>query len=207
MKIELSKIDHTYKLEGRAVPGVTSIIKEILGESWQVNPWYLERGRAVHACAAFIAQGKEFKFDERISEEVAALKKFFSEVKPEIIGSEIFVGSSLYRYCGTLDFSCKIGGKLVLIDYKHSLDPVRTVIQIGGYAQAYKETAGIEALLGYGVEIRSNGTYSMSDKIDIRSARNQFLAIRTAYGLKEKVGNLTSQKEKKENGNNRISFE
>ena len=77
MNIEFSEADHTYKLNARPVPSVTQIIKETVGTCWQTSEWYLMRGKAIHACAAFIAEGKEFKFDERLSGYVAAIKKFF----------------------------------------------------------------------------------------------------------------------------------
>jgi hypothetical protein len=190
----LDSAAHTYTIDGRIVPGVTEIIRETTGQSWRVGDWYLERGKAIHACAAFIAQGKKFKFDERLSGYVEALRKYFKEVEPKNCITEILVWSVIYRYAGTLDMNCIIGGKVCLIDWKHSCDKNRIGIQLGGYSQAYKESYEVEINSGYGVEIHNNGTYCMSEKIDLRVSRNQFLALRTAYAIREKCGELSFQK-------------
>jgi hypothetical protein len=194
MKIEFNSENHSYLLNGVQAPSVTTIIKEIIGCAWEASDWYLERGTVVHACAHLIAQGKNFKFDEQVAGEISALKRFFEEVKPEVIASEIFVASEIYHYCGTLDFACRIGRDLAIVDWKASVDKLRTPIQIGGYSQAYKEMFSKEINAGYGVEIKSNGTYSMTPRIDLKKSRNQFLALRTAYALRESAGLLESQK-------------
>jgi hypothetical protein len=194
MNIDFSEADHTYKLNAQTVPSVTQVIKETVGTCWQTSEWYLTRGKAIHACAAFIAEGKQFKFDERLSGYISAIKKFFHECEPVEAGSEIIVGSLLYLFAGTLDLKCKIGGRKYLIDYKHSLDKVRIPLQLGGYSQALKETTGEEFNFGIGVEIHENGTYIMTDTLELKIARNQFIALRVAYTTKEKCGELSTQK-------------
>jgi hypothetical protein len=196
MKIDFCETGHTYRLNGKTVPSVTQIIKETVGCGWQTSEWYLTRGKAIHACAALVAEGKSFKFDERLSGYVAALKKFFSEMKPQLIGCETFIYSEMYQYAGRLDLGCKISGHRAIIDWKHNIDKVRTPIQIGGYSAALKEMTHEFFDLGFGVEIRENGTYNMTEAIDLRRSRNEFLALRTAYAIKEKCGELSFQKEK-----------
>jgi hypothetical protein len=199
MKIDFDQATHIYKIDGFPVPSVTQIIRETVGIGWGAAEWYLTRGRAIHACAAFIAQGKEFKFDDRLTGYVAALKKFFAEVKPIDCMSEMPVGCSFYRYCGTVDLVCTIGSYRAIIDYKHSFDKYRIALQLGGYSVAIKEASGFDIKIGFGVQIKENGTYQMTDKIDLRTPRNEFLALRTTYAVKERLGELSSQKEKKEN--------
>ena len=80
MNITFNEEDHTYTIDGCPVPPVTHVIKNTVGTGWEASPWYLQRGKAIHACAAFIAQGIDFKFDERLAPYVAALKKFFKEI-------------------------------------------------------------------------------------------------------------------------------
>ena len=196
MNIEFNPDTHIYTLDGKVVPSVTQVISEITGHGWQADEWYLQRGRATHACAAFIAQGKEFKHDERINGEVVALRKFFNEVNPIVYGQEIRVVSPLYLFAGTEDLSCRIIYDS-LIDWKHSLDKIRTPLQLGGYSQAHKETFGKEINYGYGVEIHTNGTYKMTERINLKIPRMEFLALRTAYRIKERCGTLTTQQEGK----------
>jgi hypothetical protein len=191
---------HSFILDGFKIPSVTQIIAETTGTAWKAAPWYMERGKAIHACAAFIAQGKEFKYDERLSRYVAALRKFFKEVNPEVLGKEIRVSSQTFQYAGILDLACKIYAHYSIIDWKHSCDKIRIPLQLGAYSQAYKETFGKEINSGYGVEIHENGTYVMTERIDLRIPRNEFLSLRTTYRIKERCGELSFQKKEKSNG-------
>lgn len=186
---------HEYTLNNSRIPGVTEIIKEITGCSWSAAPWYLDRGRAIHKCAEFLIKGKQFKFDDRLSGYITALKSFFSIVKPELIGSEVLVYSETYKFAGILDLACKISGIKTIIDWKHSIDKIRLPLQLGGYSAAYKDTWKEEFNQGIGVQIKDNGTFQMTEKIDLRRPRNEFLSLRTAYAIKERCQTLSKQKE------------
>lgn len=48
---------HTYKINDRPVPGVTSVLRDLI-PGWSASDWHLNRGRIVHQCAAGIARGK-----------------------------------------------------------------------------------------------------------------------------------------------------
>ena len=196
MIIDFNEQEHTYKIDGRKVPSVTQIISETIGHGWIAADWYLTRGRAIHKCAEFIAQGKDFKYDDRLAGYVAALRKFFSEVKPVVIKSELFVGSSTYQFCGTLDLICKIGTRNVIIDYKHSVDKIRIPLQIGGYAIGMRDTYGTEYCFGSGVQPKEDGTYSMTEIFKLDIPAREFLALRTCYRIKEKTGTLSYQQKK-----------
>jgi hypothetical protein len=185
---------HTYTLDGKTIPSVTQIIAEIVGTGWKAADWYLQRGRAIHACAEFIAEGKAFKFDERIAGYVTALKKFFAEVKPENVTSELRVFSKIYQYAGTIDLIGKIGARNVILDWKHSVDRNRIELQIGGYAIAARETIGTEYYFGAGVQIKKNGSYAMTEVFPLAIPAREFLALRTTYRIRERCGELTSQK-------------
>jgi hypothetical protein len=183
---------HTYTLDGRVIPNVTRIIAETVGTGWKAADWYLQRGRAIHACAALIAEGKEFKYDDRLAGYVTALKKFFAEVKPENVKSELRVVSKIYQYAGTIDLIGKIGRRNVILDWKHSVDRNRIELQIGGYAIAARETIGIEYGFGAGVQIKENGTYSMGEIFPLMIPACEFLALRTTYRIRERCGELTT---------------
>lgn len=192
-KLTFDPVAHAYTLNGKLIPSVTQIISETIGHGWSAADWYLTRGQAIHKCAEFITQGKDFKFDQRLSGYVAALKKFFAETKAETIKSELRVGSLVYQYAGTLDLICKIGNKNVVIDWKHSIDKIRIPLQIGGYAVAARETIGTEYCFGAGVQIKESGEYAMTEIFPLAIPAREFLALRTAYRIKEKCGNLTTQ--------------
>ena len=76
--IDFDPIAHEYKIHGQPVPSVTQIISEVIGHGWSAAKWFLDRGKAIHACAAFIAEGKKFKYDERLVGYVQALERFFN---------------------------------------------------------------------------------------------------------------------------------
>lgn len=194
--ISFNEDDHSYRINGNPVPGVTGIIKEITGSQWCAAEWYLTRGKAIHACAALIAQGKEFKFDERLAGYVAALRKFFADVKPVFKngGCEKVVYSIPLLYAGTADLICNIGSRKVVVDYKHSIDMERLRWQLGGYSQAYRDMSKIEVNFGCGVQIKGDGTYTITEIFDLHKPRAEFIAMRTVYGIKERLKQLSFQK-------------
>jgi hypothetical protein len=195
-KISFNQETHEYRLDDIPVPSVTHIISETIGHGWTATDWYLTRGRAIHRCAEFICQGKEFKFDERLTGYIAAIRKFFADTKAEIIKSELAVASIVFQYAGTLDLICKIGTRNVIIDWKHSIDKNRIPLQIGGYAVAARETIGMEYCFGAGVQIKESGTYQMTEIFPLAIPAREFLALRTCYRIKEKCKTLSTQKEK-----------
>ena len=183
MGCEFDPENHIYTLDGVVIPSVTQIINSIL-PPFNVDQWYLDRGSAVHACAAMIAQGIEFEYDERIKGQVQAIIKFFKEIRPEVLEVEQLLYNETYRFAGTLDLYAKILNNYVIVDYKGSCDLERGSLQLGGYAAMLgpKHTKGII------VEINENGKYKMSDSIRLKPYTNKFLALRTVYGIREQMG-------------------
>jgi hypothetical protein len=184
---------HEYFLDGLLVPSVTQIIHEILGVQWNASEWYLTRGQAIHKCAEFIAQGKSFEFDKRLSGYVTALKKFFADVKPELkygFGEQMVV-SKTFRYAGTIDLPCKISGINVIVDYKHSIDLERLKLQCGGYSKALSEYTNTPDINhGCGVQIIEDGTYRMTEIFNLKKSRGEFLALRTVYEIRERMNQI-----------------
>ena len=195
-KIDFDESTHTYRLNSIPVPSVTQVISETTGTAWKAAQWYLDRGRAIHKCAEFITQKKEFKFDPRLAGYVAALKRFFAEVKPELFPncSEMRVVSVKNMFAGTLDLACRIGTRNIIIDFKHSVDKIRIPLQLAGYSIAISEQSTKNFDFGVGVQIKESGEYSMTEIIDLRRDRYRFLALLTTYRIKESCNQLSSQK-------------
>jgi hypothetical protein len=194
--IQFDEEAHRYTYEGRVIPSVTQVISAVLPGAFQAGEWYLQRGRAVHACAAFIAQGVSFKSDPQIAGQVQAIQRFFDEVKPEVISCEEKMVSSLYRFAGTPDLVCKIGKTTMIIDFKASCEANRLALQLGGYSVLYEATRKKTINNGRGVIIKSDGTYSMTNSVNLRNARREFLAIRTVYAIQERMCILPRKEEK-----------
>ena len=175
---------HLYAIDGRPVPSDTQVVRALL-PGWCAAEWYLERGRAVHACCALIAQGREFESDPQIAGQVAACRKFFAEVRPVELSVERQVYHAALGYAGTYDLYCLIGDKAVLVDYKSGHDTERTRIQLGGYALAMDPCP---VAYGYEVVLGEDGRYSMSERLDLKAGRREFAALLSAWKIRERFG-------------------
>lgn len=183
-------VEHSYAIAGRRVPSVTQIIRAILGDAiWSASDWYLERGRAVHACAAMIARGPAFTHDPQITGQVAACRQFFQDVKPEVIEVEAPVFSETYQFAGTFDLLARIAGKFCIVDYKSALHEIAK-IQIGAYSILRPQTHH-----GMIVQLSEDGRYKTTGIIKIDRYRNEFLALRSVYGIRQRLGLFETKKE------------
>ena len=88
-----------------------------------------EEGTAVHELIERVLKGErlylinQWNNPEYKMEVWAMLLKFvefYQRYKPEVIAFEIAVVSTKYRTAGTIDFICRIAGKVWLIDFKTS---------------------------------------------------------------------------------------
>jgi len=185
---------HRYTIAGRPVPCVTSVLRDLI-PGWSASDWYLERGRSVHACAAFVAQGKNFTVPECAVGQVKALRRFFTEVKPIVKDVERQVYSEHWQYAGTLDLlTCKPGTDApMILDFKASLT-LSVAYQCAAYAFAYP---GRVIKWGCGVEIRENGSYQMGKIYDLRKYQQDWLNLLGSYNVRRKCGT----KEEKADGN------
>lgn len=176
--------DHSYHLDGVRVPSVTQILGDLL-RCWQASEWHLQRGTAIHACAAFIADGKPFAHDPQIDGQVHAAEKWFSDFTPEVLEVERIVASRPYRYAGRFDLLANIGTlpRPVLVDWKASFTD-SVPFQLAAYAVAYGN--GIRD--GVAVVLNADGSYKMSQVFDLRRYRAEWLAMRTTYGIRERLG-------------------
>jgi len=184
---------HTYTMDGSPVSSVTQVLSELF-PLWPVDKWYLQRGQAVHACAAMLARGREdFENDPQIDGQVTALRRFFREVRPVIEYPSMDVEfprySARYRYAGTPDLICVIDGKTMVLDWKASI-PKTLPYQLAAY--------GLLACVKYGVgvHIRDDGTYKMTDAYALKRYQPEWLAMRTTFAVMERLGAIKTQEER-----------
>lgn len=185
MSLIFNKKAHTYRADGRIVPGVTGIIKDLLPLGFSTLEWHLLRGRKVHDYAARIARGEKLNRDNELLGYIAAIEKYFAEVKPRTIDVEQQVYSSRYQYAGTYDSYSEIDGRRCLVDYKNSMNYDRVALQLAAYAIAHVD----QIKWGVGVQFKDNGTYTMTDKpIRLRPFEREFLAMRSVYEIRKRLG-------------------
>ena len=186
MKTHFDAETHTYTIDGKTVPSVTQVLGDLL-PCYHADDWYLQRGTAVHACAAMIATDVQFENDPQIDGQVWACKKFFRDANPIVADSEKIVYSSIYRYAGTLDLLCWIDKKLVIIDWKASFSE-SLPYQLTAYEQALSEYQDRKRIVryGYGVQLKEDGNYQMSERYDLRMYKNGFLSLLGAYIVRQK---------------------
>jgi len=176
--------NHVHRIGGYVVPGVTTVLNDLI-PCWAAGEWYLERGKAVHACAAMIALKKEFEYDPQIEGQVHALRQFFEDHAPEVYGVEQPVFSLKYRYAGIADLFCTLAFDFVLIDFKASFSEALP-FQLAAYSMAYQEMTGKAYKLGMGVEIHPDGTYALSALYDLKRYKQEWLSLLTTYRIRRR---------------------
>ena len=188
---------HSYTINGRPVPSVTSVLGDLI-PGWKASDWYLQRGSAVHAVAALIANGKTFVHDPQIDGQVSALRKFFRETGVTPLAVEFPVFSERYQYAGTLDLLAFWANEKTVIDFKASLTP-SVPYQLGAYALAYDDSPNsgrTPIRFGLGVEIQEDGNYRLSEVFNLKRYQAEWLALLTTYNVRRRCG----VKETKEEG-------
>ncbi|MDD5485967.1 MAG: hypothetical protein PHW65_00170 [Dehalococcoidales bacterium] len=183
---------HQYFINSRPVPSVTQVLHEVVPEAIHyADEWYLQRGTAVHACMALLAQGKRFSHDPEITGQVKSGIQWFADYAPDIVEVETHLYSELYQFAGTPDLICrsaKFGSKtLVIVDWKADILPVN-YIQLGGYGVLYPA-----AKRGIIVALSASGRYSCSKVFEIEPFKREFLALISTYAIKQRLGIIKSK--------------
>jgi hypothetical protein len=171
---------HTYRIGGEPVPSVTQVLGDVL-PGYQASEWHMQRGTAMHACAAMIAQGVAFDHDPQLDSRVTALCAFFRDIPLKVAAVEQRLYSPTYRYAGTCDLVGELNGKRVVLDWKSTLTPAAK-----WQVAAYGQILGIN--YGLAVEIREDGTYRMSEVWNLARAKSQWLALLSAYNIRRECG-------------------
>jgi hypothetical protein len=168
---------HVYTVDGRQVPSVTQILGDVIGVAWQASDWYLQRGRAVHACCAMIARGEDFDNDPQIDGQVSAARRFFREVNPDV--AEVETPHFAQDFAGTPDLVTKDGK---IVDFKASFSAL-----LPYQLAAYGILTGCRG--GCGVELREDGSYRVSDYIRFDAGmRARWGSILAVWKIKKETG-------------------
>ena len=166
MALTFDEARHRYTLDGRSVPGVTTIIGRGLPKPglpyWAANtvaqyaqenpgasydemrraPW-AERDRAavrgteVHAYAEQVAHGDEVDVPAHLAPYVQGAVDVLDGLSIEPIHTEVQLASRAHWYAGTADLFARMDGQTVLLDWKTSKSIHGSyALQLAAYARA-----------------------------------------------------------------------
>lgn len=119
----------------------------------QIKMEAAEEGRIIHELCERVAHGDKIRADGLSSKQrkcLNAFTKWWTDVKPKLIATELRVDSMEHRYSGTIDLICEIDGEPWIVDLKSSNSlHAEYDAQVGAYAEAYspymRETGQLKA--------------------------------------------------------------
>lgn len=179
---------HRYTLAGVEVPSVTKILRAVLPVRYHgATDWHMDRGTAVHACAALECRGVEYTHDPQIAGYVAAIRGWMETRRPSILLVEHRVHRTApIPYAGTLDLLCIISRVPFLCDWKSTSSPWDQW-QLGAYFDALDDN-GIQARMGMTIELHEDGTWKESKPINLHRARMEWRSILNVYAMMKREG-------------------
>jgi hypothetical protein len=139
---------HTYRIGGRLLPSVTTILKRLQdfsGIPAAVLEQARERGERLHkAVNLFNRNDLDWdSLDPEIRSLTEAWAQYLSDTGAVVIASEQPVWHPKFKYAGTPDVVLELGGRIIVPDLKATWAVPRTVgLQTAAYAEALWELAG-----------------------------------------------------------------
>ena len=158
----------------------------------------LARGHAVHYAVRLIEKGTLdwASVDELIEGRVRAYMKFKKETGFKSELSEVIVANPIFHFAGQLDLYGPLFGHPSIIDIKSGPTPKFIRLQTGAYLSALRLTLNQNSYWAprrYGLELRENGSYSLTDPFKGREDENVFNGLAAAWWYKFNLG-LTNVK-------------
>lgn len=181
--IEFDDSTHTYTYEGAKVPSVSTIINDLLKTDYsKIDPFYANRGTAVHKAIELYLQGDldESSLDEHVTPYFKAFLKFENDTGFIVEQTELRIFCERLWFAGTLDLIGSIDGKKYLLDIKTGSRQKWHDIQTAGYAIG----SGDEEIKRGCIYIKKNGTYQLQP----HSSRKDFMVFESMAVVYNKRG-------------------
>lgn len=185
MQIEFDEQTHTYTLEGKELPSVTTIMKAcgLIDTTW-FNEGATTRGTYVHQATELLDKDDldEASLDPALVPYVEAYRRFKQETGFVIDDIEKRVHNATYGYAGTLDRTGIFPNDKIrsLIDIKTGQPAKWHGVQLAAYALCF----GSEVLNRYGLYLSNTGSYKL-ERFKDRQDANIWLACLTLYKWRE----------------------
>jgi len=199
------------QLNGKDIPSVTEILG-IINPKWKEFWWRkvgfaaadkisresAELGRNVHEMIDTVISGRPRKEGTPQEENLFRVwLKWFIASKANVIAAELLVISKKKKYSGTLDAVISLNGKEYLTDWKISkADDKMRVLQLAGYAYAYKEQTGTQ--INDGLIVRVDPVKKTVSELvypNLWKRTKDFLKIKAAYDVVQKTNKGKKQKD------------
>ncbi|MBI5259784.1 MAG: hypothetical protein HY855_25010 [Burkholderiales bacterium] len=184
--IEFDEARHEYRVGGRLVPGVTSILRPLVDFSG-IPPAVLEAkadlGRRVHfACELHDDDDlDETSVEPDVAPYLQAYRQWRADTGAVILLNEHKVYHPVLGYAGTLDRVANFGHHEWLIDLKTCFT---TPMSAGPQTAAYQAALGVRTQRRAALRLRPDGTYRL-DKLDGLNDWAVFMACLTLRNFKE----------------------
>ncbi|WP_428383581.1 hypothetical protein [Nevskia ramosa] len=158
---------HTYRVDGKVLPGVTTVIKPLIDYSMvsaEMLALAAERGSAAHLATEYADQDMldEDTLDPRLAGYLQAWRQFRLDKAAKPIVIERQLAHTLLGYCCTLDRIMTFGNsqslELVEIKTTSQLLPA-TGVQLVGQELAWIANGGQKPKGRHAVQLRDDGTY------------------------------------------------
>lgn len=184
-----SDADHIYRLDGVVIPSVTQTLETAgIIQPYTGDPWYGDRGTAVHAATWLDDQGvlDEATVDPHIVGFVEAWRRFRRESGFTPVGGEMPLHHTLHRYAGTPD-RWDIS---LLTDIKTGKEAHWHILQRAAYRELLKQ-AGVKIRRDCCVYLSADGRYTTSKQSSTQQDLSVFLSALTVHRWRESHGNGT----------------
>ena len=184
--------NHIYRVDGSIVTSVTQAMDDIVDKRWFTDEGR-ERGQAVHAAIEFKNDGDldEDSIHPTIAPYVQASDKFDRESGFVSILCERKGYHPRHRYCGKPDKIGMLNGRPAVIDYKTGKPQDWAAVQTAAYKELIPYLEGYDdksefaelmrkhSVRRFGLELRANATYRLTDEYKNRNDFRVFLACLT----------------------------
>jgi len=213
--LEFNPKSHRYKLDGKPLPGVTTINRAFPQPEalikWKINQGISEYisgeklqraaniGGMIHGYiqaqekgeSPDVPKGETKEDQDKIDNCISLFGMWKEKNKDEILLSEEIICSPAYRYAGTIDRLAKRNGKVVLSDFKTASGIyVESLLQVAGYKVALKEWKDIDVdvleIIRFGKEDAFFETREINDPQEIKSLEDQFIRNVLTYRFQAK---------------------
>ena len=192
--LQFDEEKHEYRLRGKVLPSVTTIIKAILPPQYEfAGEWHMQRGAATHKACELFDQGllDWASVDPEIEPRVKAWQSFRQQKPMRIAANEKRLAHPKLLYAGTLDRMFGQTGDLTLCDLKNSVTP-HVRLQLAAYSILWTASGGGIVKRAVAVELLDNGNFKCLwiDKAELRIHERQFVGMLSVYNFAQTYGLL-----------------